>query len=131
MKQFRDNMKKNWTSPIFILGNVFLFLTILITSALIWQVIYFNTIDFEQLLYNLLSPMDGANTEVFTTFAWQITPIALLISIVLSSILITLTTEEDSVQKKRKIGNSHRIAAAIANTLLKGYCTVVLSVMLV
>ena len=117
MKQFRDNMKKNWTSPIFILGNVFLFLTILITSALIWQVIYFNTIDFEQLLYNLLSPMDGANTEVFTTFAWQITPIALLISIVLSSILITLTTEEDSVQKKRKWND-------VANFIRKHHLTV-------
>lgn len=121
MKQFRDNMKKNWTSPIFILGNVFLFLTILITSALIWQVIYFNTIDFEQLLYNLLSPMDGANTEVFTTFAWQITPIALLISIVLSSILITLTTEEDSVQKKRKwndVANFIRTHHLTVNILL-------------
>ena len=117
MKQFRDNMKKNWTSPIFILGNVFLFLTILITSALIWQVIYFNTIDFEQLLYNLLSPMDGANTEVFTTFVWQITPIALLISIVLSSILITLTTEEDSVQKKRKWND-------VANFIRKHHLTV-------
>ena len=80
MKQFKENMKKNIKRPSFILGTVFLFGAILLTSALIWQVIYFNTVDFEQILYNLLSPMDGANTEVFTTFAWQVTPIALIIS---------------------------------------------------
>ncbi len=117
MKQFKENMKKNWTSPIFILGNIFLFITILVTSALIWQVIYFNTVDFEQILYNLLSPMDGANTEVFTTFAWQITPIALLISIVLSSILITLTTDENESPRKTKWND-------IANFIRKHYLTV-------
>ena len=100
MKQFKENMKKNFKRPSFILGTVFLFGAILLTSALIWQVIYFNTVDFEQILYNLLSPMDGANTEVFTTFAWQVTPIALIISMVLSTMLITFTTGET---KKNKV----------------------------
>ena len=117
MKQFKENMKKNWSSPIFILGNRFLFITILVTSALIWQVIYFNTVDFEQILYNLLAPMDGANTEVFTTFALEITPIALLISIILSSILITLTTDENGAPKKTKWND-------IANFVRKHYLTV-------
>ena len=100
MKQFKENIKKNFKRPSFILGTVFLFGAILLTSALIWQVIYFNTVDFEQILYNLLSPMDGANTEVFTTFAWQVTPLALIISMVLSTMLITFTTGET---KKNKV----------------------------
>ena len=89
MKQFKENMKKNWSSGTFIAGNILLLCTILVASALLWQAIYFNTVDFEQILYNLLSPMDGANTEVFTGFALQITPIAIVISFLLSTILVT------------------------------------------
>lgn len=100
MKQFKENMKANWKRPGFIMGTFFLFASIWLTSALVWQLIYFNTVDFEQILYNLLSPMDGANTEVFTTFAWQVTPIALIISMVLSTMLITFTTGET---KKNKV----------------------------
>ena len=124
MKQFKDNMIRNWKSPIFILGNVFLFISILLISALIWQVIYFNTVDFEQILYSLMAPTDGANTEVFTNFAWQITPIALVISIVLSSILVTLTTEDGTQTKNTKWND-------VANFIRKHYLTVNLSLFLV
>lgn len=117
MKQFKENMKKNWSSGTFILGNVFLFITILVVSALIWQAIYFNTVDFEQILYNLMSPMDGANTDVFTTFAYQITPVALLISFILSSILITFTSDEADTDKKTK-------GKAFANYIRKHYLAV-------
>ena len=117
MKQFKENMIRNWKSPVFILGNILLFLSILLTSALIWQVIYFNTVDFEQILYNLMAPMDGANTEVFTGFACQITPIALIISIVLSSIILTLTTDDNSSAKKTKWN-------AVANFIRRHYLTV-------
>lgn len=104
MKQFKENMKKNWSSGRFIAGNIFLLCTILVLSALIWQAIYFNTVDFEQILYNLLSPMNGANTDVFTGFAMQITPIAIIISFLLSTILITLTTNEHGTTVKASKG---------------------------
>ncbi len=124
MKQFKENMIKNWKSPIFILGNIFLFISILLTSALIWQVIYFNTVDFEQILYSLMAPTDGANTEVFTNFAWQITPIALIISIALSAILITFTTQENNQAKTTKLNT-------IADFIRKHYLTVNLLLFLV
>ena len=106
MKEFKENMKKNWSRGTFILGTFFLFITILVASALIWQVIYFNTVDFEQILYNLLSPMDGANTDVFTKFACQITPIGLILSFTLSTILITLSTGEDEAEEKKGKGKA-------------------------
>ena len=113
MKQFKENMKANWKRPGFIMGTFFLFASIWLTSALVWQLIYFNTVDFEQILYNLLSPMDGANTEVFTTFAWQITPIALIISIVLSTMLITFTIEENGKQKILRYIKKHYLSLNI------------------
>lgn len=124
MKQFKDNLKKNWSRPIFILGNIFLLITIWITSALIWQVIYFNTVDFEQIIYSLTAPSDGANTEVFTNFAWQITPVAIVICFILSSILITLTTGEEVKGKIRKWNQ-------VANFIRKHYLSVNVSMFLV
>lgn len=100
MKQLKEKMKqllKNWK---LILGTILLCCTILVVSALIWQIVYFNTVDFEQILYNLLSPMDGANTDVFKRFAWQITPIAIIISVLLVSILVTLSGKEDATLLK-------------------------------
>lgn len=96
MKQFRQNMKKNWSNRRFIIANIFLLCAILIISALIWQSIYFNTVDFEQIIFSITSPTNGANTDVFTGFAMEITPIALVITFVLSSLLITLTTKEEN-----------------------------------
>lgn len=118
MKHFKESMKRNWSSGTFIAGNILLLCTILVTSALIWQVIYFNTVDFEQILYNLLSPMDGANTEVFTGFAMQITPIAIVISFILSTLLITLTTDENETKEKKSKG------IAVLNFIRKHYLTV-------
>lgn len=105
MKQFKEIMKKSWSNSRFVLGTCFLFFTILIIRALVWQASYFNTVDFEQILYNLLSPMDGANTEVFTGFVWQILPSAVLICVVVAMLVIIISsiyTDELQVSPKVK-----------------------------
>ena len=115
MKQFMSKMKKNWSRPKFIISNVILLCTILIISALVWQIVYFNTVDFEQILYNLLSPLKGANTDVFSKFAWQIAPLALAICLAISCLLATLATDEDDEGKTKK---TNKVACFIRNRYL-------------
>ena len=100
MKQFKEIMKKSWSSGAFIAGTCFMFLTILIVRALIWKACYFNTVDFEQILYNLMAPMDGANTEVFTGFALQILPSAIIICVLVASVVIVLSDYYINENKK-------------------------------
>lgn len=102
MKQFLEKMKKNWVRPKFIISNIFLLCTLLIISALIWQMAYFNTVDFEQILYSLLSPIKGANTDVFSKFAWQIVPLTIIICVTISGILVTLSTDDESTENTKK-----------------------------
>ncbi len=124
MKQFRENMKRSWKNPKFILGTVFLLLTILMICAVIWRGIAFNTVDFEQLLYNLMSPSKGANNEVLFQFLWKIVPITLILSFVLSTILITLKTDDEETQNKRSKGK------AFINFIDRNYMKITLTFML-
>lgn len=99
MKQLKEILKKNCLKGGFIAGTCFMFVTILILRALIWKASYFNTVDFEQILYNLMAPMKGANTDVFTGFILHILPMAVLICIamaVLVALLSDMYTEKTS-----------------------------------
>ena len=106
MKRFKEFIKKSWSSGRFIAGTCILLLTILIIRALLWKESYFNTVDFEQILYNLLAPMDGANTEVFSQFTWQILPSAILICIIVAMFIVIISSiyvdESEEADKIRK-----------------------------
>ncbi len=105
MKQFKEIMKKNLSNGRFIIGTCVMFFSILIIRALILYIFYFNTVDFEQMLYNMLSPMNGANTDVFKNFMWNILPSAILICIIVAMVVVifsSIYTDEFNVGEKIK-----------------------------
>lgn len=104
MKDIKEIIKKSCSKGAFIAGTCLMFVTILIIRALLWKAAYFNTVDFEQILYNLMSPMDGANTDVFTGFLLHILPSAILICIIVAVVVIILAhiyTVESHMRKVR------------------------------
>lgn len=74
MKTFRKIIWKICKVIGFGLGAGFLALAIIVARAILWWKDFFQLVEFSQIIFNLLGPMDGANMDVFQDFASMVIP---------------------------------------------------------
>ena len=75
-------------------------LATLLLAATMWLLNTWDVIDFNQLLFHLVVPLDGTDPTFIWSFMWQVIPIVLL-PVVLGSFILRRSLKNNSIHKRK------------------------------